>query len=63
LYYAFYSNLRNLQISLSGQMEKIQSVVTGIPSFKNRVPFGRAQFPDPWDYADQVDTLNFLLHL
>lgn len=63
LYYAYYSNLRNLQISLSGQMEKIQSIVTGIPSFKNRVPFGRAQFPDPWDYADQVDTLNFLLHL
>jgi hypothetical protein len=63
LYYTHYSNLQNLQISLSGQIEKIQSIVTRIPVFKNPVPFGKAQFPDPWDYADQVDTLDFLLHL
>jgi len=24
-------------------------------------PFGKAQFPELWDYADQVDTLKFLL--
>lgn len=63
IYYAYYSNLQNLQISLSGQIEKIQSIVTRIPVFKNPVPFGKAQYPDPWDYADHVDTLDFLLHL
>ncbi len=26
------------------------------------VPFGKGQSPDLWDYADQWDTLNFLLH-
>jgi hypothetical protein len=27
------------------------------------VPFGRTQYPELWDYADDVDTLKFLLNL
>jgi hypothetical protein len=36
--------------------DKIQCI-TG----KKHIPFGRAQFPKLWDYADKIDTLDFLL--
>jgi hypothetical protein len=63
VYYSYYTDLNNLQDSLFWQNEKIQSIVTANPGIKNNVPFGKAQYPDPWDYADQVDTLEFLLQL
>ncbi len=63
LYYSHYTDLKNLQNSLALQREKIQTVVSGIPDLKNAIGFGKAQYPDPWDYADQVDTLEFLLQL
>ena len=30
---------------------------------ENAVPFGRTQTPELWDYADGVDTMEFLLKL
>ncbi len=43
---------------LDTHQEKIQCVVG-----KGYIPFGSAQLPLPWDYADHVDTLEFLLAL
>ena len=63
IYYTHYSDLKNLKNSLLFQQGKIQTIVSLNPFFKNGVPFGKAQYPDPWDYADQVDTLDFLLQL
>ncbi len=36
--------------------ESIQCIVG-----KNHVPFGQSQFPRLWDYADRMDTIDFLL--
>lgn len=60
LYYEVYDNEAQLSDKLAGLKRKIQCVV-GLG--ENRVPFGSAQTPDPWEYADEVDTMSFLLKL
>jgi len=30
---------------------------------ENSIPFGKTQQPELWDYADNVDTLEFLLSI
>ncbi len=48
---------------LAEQRESIQCIAGhGIPGLET-VGFGRTQHPELWDYADNVDTLNFLLNL
>jgi hypothetical protein len=40
---------------------KIQCVVgSSLLDFPEIIPFGQTQCPQPWDYADGVDTLQFL---
>jgi hypothetical protein len=58
LYYEKYEDEGSLALKLLEQKEKIQCIVgTATP---DSVPFGQAQSPMVWDYADQVDTLKFL---
>ena len=63
LNYEFYDDLNTLQAELDQQNEKIQCVVSGLNEIKNVVPFGKAQYPELWDYADGVDTIKFLSEL
>lgn len=62
VFYEYYDNLVNLQIRLENEAEQIQCVVSNnlIP---NSIPFGETQKPKLWDYADNVDTIQFLLSL
>ena len=61
VYYERYANSRDLSEMLSTASTKIQCVVGSTSS--HFTPFGKAQFPELWDYADKVDTLNFLQNL
>jgi hypothetical protein len=56
LYYEYYSTSEEFKIAAKEQKEKIQCIVG-----RNYIPFGKAQLPDLWDYADGTDTLEFLL--
>jgi len=56
LYYDYYPNKESLENELIRIHDKTQCIVG-----KNHVPFGRAQYPELWDYADGSDTLEFLL--
>ncbi|WP_420318369.1 acyl-CoA reductase [Ekhidna sp.] len=58
LYHQVYEPLDSLYGILEGQKEKIQCIVS-----KKHIAFGKAQSPDLWDYADNVDTLQFLTDL
>lgn len=58
LYYEFYKDQTDLETKLNRDAEKIQCLV-GNEKPAN-VSFGSAQYPDVWDYADNVDTLKFL---
>jgi hypothetical protein len=61
LFYEVYEDEAALQSKLSALASQIQCIVghssLGIPGI---IPFGQTQCPAPWDYADGVDTLQFL---
>lgn len=64
VYYEFYDNLKNLTQQLQAKKDEIQLVVAAspvenLPTFN----FGDAQKPSLSDYADGVDTLQFLINL
>lgn len=58
VYLERYKNSADLTEKLEAVSEKIQCIVGNTSS--NQVPFGQAQSPDLWDYADRVDTMKFL---
>jgi hypothetical protein len=63
LFYEFFENEKELDQVLRLQEDKIQCIVGSPNLVAGAVPFGQAQFPGPGDYADRVDTLQFLLAL
>jgi len=58
LYYEFYSNTEAIEKHLVQLNDEIQCIVS-----KKDIPFGKAQKPELWDYADNIDTIEFLLEL
>ncbi|MEM8895434.1 MAG: hypothetical protein AAGC88_12705 [Bacteroidota bacterium] len=50
-------------MTLAGQQEKIQCVVSTVDWLDAIVPFGTTQSPELNDYADGVDTMEFFSHL
>jgi hypothetical protein len=58
LFHEGYADAAQAEAYLIANAERIQCVVG-----KGRVPFGQAQQPALWDYADGVDTMRFLLDL
>ena len=60
VYYETYTNQEDLFQKLDRHREKLQCLVSANGWYKASVAFGKAQFPDVWDYADHVDTLAFL---
>lgn len=57
VFYEYYNDIDNLQQKLKNDVENIQCIVS-----ENDIPFGKAQHPKLWDYADGVDTIDFLLN-
>ncbi len=66
LYYERTKNKEELIKKLKDKKDDIQCIVSSptsqVPGL-NTVPFGQTQSPDLWDYADGVDTMEFLLTL
>lgn len=63
LFYEIYTDFDKLLVKLDGINDQIQCVVSNSNAISGCVPFGRAQHPEVWDYADGVDTLRFLEQL
>jgi len=61
LFYEYYDDLDQLQKKLNNDADQIQCVVSN--TLENAVQFGRTQEPNLTDYADGVDTLEFLSKL
>lgn len=60
VFYEYYSDEESLKTKLQNESEHIQCIVAN--GFNtNEIPFGKTQEPQLWDYADGVDTLQFLL--
>ena len=62
VFYEYYDSLENLKTKLNNENEQIQCVVSN-NLIDNSIAFGETQKPKLWDYADNVDTLNFLLKI
>jgi hypothetical protein len=65
LFYEEYENMAAAQTWLANQSENIQCIVSTAPLQVNNqvVEFGKSQHPNLWDYADGIDTLQFLSNL
>lgn len=55
LNYDEYEDLNEVNLKLKHQEEQLQCIVGA-----DYIPFGKAQQPELWDYADNVDVISFL---
>tara|TARA_R110002126_G_scaffold17827_1_gene68996 strand:- start:59 stop:1117 length:1059 start_codon:yes stop_codon:yes gene_type:complete len=60
VFYERYENIADLQQRLENEKEQIQCIVSN-SLVQNSIAFGETQNPQLWDYADNVDTISFLL--
>jgi hypothetical protein len=60
VFYEYYDSIDDLQIRLQSENELIQCIVSN-NLIENSIDFGCTQKPNLWDYADNVDTMSFLL--
>ena len=62
VFYEYYDSIEDVKSKLEADKELIQCVVSnGV--IEHSFPFGQAQHPKLWDYADNIDTLHFLNNL
>ncbi len=60
VFYEYYENSIELKQKLEQQKESIQCIVSK-GFVQNEIAFGYTQKPQLWDYADDVDSIEFLL--
>jgi len=63
LFYERYQSADHLAELLTTNEDKIQCIVSQKGNYPNSLPFGQAQSPTLFDYADGVDTMAFLTGL
>lgn len=62
LFYEYYSSENELIEKLKNDIDKIQCIV-GTIEINNSISFGKTQTPNLWDYADDIDTIDFIHNL
>lgn len=62
VFYEKYNSLEELEKKLEMHSDNLQCIVSK-EYIANGIHFGKTQSPELWDYADGVDTLDFLLNL
>jgi hypothetical protein len=62
VFYEFYESLSELKVRLENDKDQIQCIVSN-DLIENSIAFGQTQKPQLWDYADNVDTLEFLISI
>ena len=55
-----YKDINSLENQLIPKKDKIQCIVGNEDIIGESVKFGKAQMPEIWNYADNVDTMKFL---
>jgi uncharacterized protein with PIN domain len=66
LHVEYYREIEQLADHLAEKKEEIQCLVCKETLEKasiSVIPPGKTQYPAPWDYADNIDTIDFLLNL
>ncbi len=60
IYYDYYDDLSQICDLIKEKRNQIQCIVTNL-QINNSIRFGEAQYPKLDEYADNIDTINFLL--
>ncbi|MBP4143045.1 acyl-CoA reductase [Flavobacterium sp. P4023] len=60
VFYEYYNNIEELEARIELESEQIQCVVSN-DLVKNSIAFGQTQKPALWNYADNIDTISFLI--
>lgn len=60
IFYEYYNNPAEINSRLGRESENLQCIVSS-NIVDNSIPFGTTQQPALWDYADDVDTIAFLI--
>lgn len=63
LYYEYYTVLDSVKSDLISKSDQIQCVASNCYIGLNEVALGQTQYPELWEYADNVDVLDFLLNI
>ena len=63
LFFQYYNTIESVQEYLKLNQDQIQCIVSRDDIMDDSINFGQAQSPELWDYADNVDTMKFLLDL
>ncbi|OFX30675.1 MAG: hypothetical protein A2X08_07500 [Bacteroidetes bacterium GWA2_32_17] len=63
IFYEYYSDIINLAPEINKNINEIQCIVSKLNEIENSMPFGTTQNPHLCDYADNADTMKFLLNL
>lgn len=62
VFYEYYEDLNEIKSRLEIDADQIQCIVSK-DLISGSIPFGQTQKPKLWDYADNIDTLEFLLQI
>lgn len=62
LFFEYYNTKEDLHKKLETEFDKIQCIVAN-GFTDNEITFGKTQHPQLWEYADNVDTVEFLLKI
>lgn len=62
VFYEYYSDINELKEELSSKKENIQCIVSN-GFINSEITFGQTQNPQLWDYADGINTLEFLANI
>ncbi|MFV8393556.1 acyl-CoA reductase [Flavobacterium sp. LB2P6] len=60
VFYEFYEDINELKMRLQSENEQIQCIVSD-NLIADSIGFGQTQKPKLWNYADNIDTISFLL--
>jgi len=63
IYFERYGSLEEVEQSLARLDGKLQCIASAEGWLKSSIPFGKLQLPELEDYADNIDTVKFLLDL
>ena len=63
LFYERYDDIKEVNSFIENESENIQCIIGKNESLPARIDFGKSQLPELWDYADGVDTMDFLMRL
>jgi len=63
IYTESYNSMDMVSQRLESAHDQVQCVISCSKEIENAIPPGTSQYPELWDYADGVDTMDFLVRL